>query len=74
MSVTMVRVALANYGCHIVECVAEGDRACARMEFSGVHVAPFRGFEPTGKIVRWRVLRCSASRRASSPRSGFSAI
>lgn len=51
--VVMVRGALANYKCQILECVAEGDRAFAKMEFSGLHVAPFRGFQPTGKIVHW---------------------
>jgi predicted ester cyclase len=49
----MVRSALANYRCHVLECVAEGDRAFAKMEFSDLHVAPFRGFQPTGKVVYW---------------------
>jgi steroid delta-isomerase-like uncharacterized protein len=51
--VSAIRTALANYRCHILECVAEGDKAFAKMEFSGLHVATFRGFEPTGKIVHW---------------------
>jgi hypothetical protein len=24
------------------------------MRFSGVHVAPFRGFAPTGKLIQWQ--------------------
>jgi steroid delta-isomerase-like uncharacterized protein len=51
--VTMIRTALAEYHCDILDCVAEGNRAFAKMQFSGLHVAPFRGFEPTGKIIRW---------------------
>jgi steroid delta-isomerase-like uncharacterized protein len=51
--VTMIRTALADYRCEILDCVSEEDRAFAKMEFSGLHVAPFRGFEPTGKILRW---------------------
>ena len=51
--VKMIRTALAQYRCDILDCVAEGDRAFAKMEFSGRHVALFRGFKPTGKIVHW---------------------
>jgi steroid delta-isomerase-like uncharacterized protein len=48
-----VRSALAQYRCEILECVTEGERAFAKMRFSGIHVATFRGFEPTGKMVSW---------------------
>lgn len=51
--VKMIRTALAEYRCRILDCVSEEDEAFAKMEFSGLHIAPFRGFEPTGKIVRW---------------------
>jgi steroid delta-isomerase-like uncharacterized protein len=51
--VRSVRNALAQYHCEIVECVAEDNRAFAKMCFSGVHAARFRGFEPTGKPVHW---------------------
>jgi steroid delta-isomerase-like uncharacterized protein len=51
--VRSVRGALADYRCEILECVAEGDRAFAKMLFSGVHVGNFRGFQPTGKVVQW---------------------
>jgi predicted ester cyclase len=51
--VTSVRSALADYRCRILESVTEGDMAFAKMEFSGRHVGPFRGFEPTHKDVRW---------------------
>jgi predicted ester cyclase len=52
--VRSIRSALADYRCEILECVAEGDRAFARMRFSGRHVGPFQGYEPTGKPVHWQ--------------------
>lgn len=52
--VQSVRTALANYHCEIQDCVAENDKAFAKMRFSGIHVAPFRGFEPTRKPVYWQ--------------------
>lgn len=51
--VRSVRSALADYNCEILDCVAEGNKAFAKMRFSGVHVAPFRGYQPTGKTVHW---------------------
>ena len=51
--VRSVRGAFADYHCEILDCVAEGDKAFAKMRFSGVHVAPFRGYKPTGKSVHW---------------------
>ena len=51
--VRSVRAALAGYRCEILTCVAEGDEAFAKMKFSGRHVAPFRGFEGTGKPIHW---------------------
>jgi steroid delta-isomerase-like uncharacterized protein len=51
--VRAVRDALADYHCEILDCVAEGDRAFARMRFSGRHVGAMRGFAPTGREVSW---------------------
>ena len=51
--VRSVRSALADYHCEILDCVAEQDRAFAKMRFSGIHVAPFRGYQPTGRPVHW---------------------
>jgi predicted ester cyclase len=51
--VRSVRGSLADYHCEILECVAEYPKAFAHMGFSGVHVAPFRGFAPTGMPVQW---------------------
>ena len=48
-----VRGSLAQYHCEILACVTEAPHAFARMQFSGLHVAPFRGQEPTGKPVQW---------------------
>jgi steroid delta-isomerase-like uncharacterized protein len=51
--VRSVRGSLANYHCEVIACVAEGDHAFARMLFSGIHVATFRGHPPSGKAVQW---------------------
>jgi predicted ester cyclase len=51
--VRSVRGALADYHCEILDCVTEGNRAFAKMRFYGIHVAPFRGYEPTGRLVHW---------------------
>ena len=51
--VRSVRAALADYRCEVLECVAEGDQAFAKMRFSRQHVASFRGYQPTGKPVHW---------------------
>ena len=51
--VRSVRGALADYRCEILDCVAEDDRAFARMRFAGRHTGPFRGFAPTGQEVSW---------------------
>lgn len=51
--VRSVRSALSDYRCEILDCVAEGDRAFARMRFSGRHTGPFRGHAPTGERVTW---------------------
>lgn len=50
----MVRTALADYRCDILESMIEkGQRAFAKMRFSGSHVGQFRGYAPTGKPVQW---------------------
>jgi predicted ester cyclase len=51
--VRSVRHALSNYRCEILECVTEGQQAFAKMRFSGVHVATFRGHSPTGQPIHW---------------------
>ena len=51
--VRSVRSALAGYRCEILACVAEGNEAFAKMRFTGRHVAPFRGYSPTGQRVEW---------------------
>jgi predicted ester cyclase len=51
--VRSVRGALANYNCEILACVSEGEQAFAKMRFSGLHVAPFRGYLATGLPVQW---------------------
>jgi predicted ester cyclase len=49
--VRSVRTPLEGYRCDILDCVTEGEKAFAKMRFSGVHVGPFRGYTPTGKSV-----------------------
>lgn len=51
--VRSIRGSLSDYHCEIVTCVAEGDRAFAKMHFSGRHTGSFRGHEPTGKPIHW---------------------
>jgi steroid delta-isomerase-like uncharacterized protein len=51
--VCSVRDSLSDYRCEILTCVAEGERAVAKMRFSGRHTVSFRGYEPTGKPVHW---------------------
>lgn len=51
--VRSVRGSLSGYHCEILECVSEGSQAFARMRFSGLHSAPFRGYAPTGRPVQW---------------------
>ena len=51
--VRSVRGSLSEYHCEILTSVAEGDRAFAKMRFSGRHTARFRGYEPTGQPVHW---------------------
>ena len=51
--VTFVTTALGDYRCDVQDIVSEGDRAFARVLFSGVHRGEFFGFAPTGKRVQW---------------------
>ena len=51
--VCSVRNTLASYRCEILDCVTEDNQAFAKMRFSGVHVAPLRGYLPTAKPLHW---------------------
>jgi hypothetical protein len=51
--VRSVRSAFANYRCEILTCVSEGEQAFAKIHFSGIHVAPFRGYSATAKPIHW---------------------
>ncbi|MDH4052483.1 MAG: ester cyclase [Rubrivivax sp.] len=48
-----VHAALAAYRCEILDLVVEGNKAFARMRFSGIHRGEFFGHQPTGKPVEW---------------------
>ena len=45
--------ALGDYRCDIRDIVSEGDKAFARVGFSGIHRGEFMGYAPTGKRVEW---------------------
>ena len=51
--VTMVTQALSGYRCDVVDLVVDGERAAAKVRFSGVHDGIFLGFPPTGRDVEW---------------------
>jgi len=51
--VQTIRDALADYHCEVHSMVVEGNKAFARMRFTGRHTGPLLGFEPTGKNVAW---------------------
>ena len=51
--VNSVRTALDGYRCDILDCVTQGEKAFAKMRFSGIHAGPFRGYQPTGKSLQW---------------------
>ena len=48
-----VHRALGDYRCIIDELVTDGNRAAARMRFTGKHRAEFLGVAATGKQVTW---------------------
>ena len=48
-----VHRALGDYRCIIDELVTDGDRAAARMRFTGKHRAEFLGVAATGRQVTW---------------------
>lgn len=48
-----VHEALGGYTCTIVDLVASGDRAVARLDFHGVHRGLFFGVPATGRDIRW---------------------
>lgn len=48
-----VLAALSAYRCDIIELIAEGLRAAARMMFHGIHSGRFMGAAPTGRRIAW---------------------
>jgi predicted ester cyclase len=48
-----VHAALGDYRCDIEEMICEGDKAFARMRFSGIHRGELLGYPPTGRRVEW---------------------
>lgn len=51
--VQMVTAALSGYRCEIEQLISDGDKAAARVRFSGLHVGEFLGYPPTGRHVEW---------------------
>jgi predicted ester cyclase len=51
--VDFVHLALGEYRCDILDLIVEGDKAFARMRFSGTHQGIFFGHKPIGKYIEW---------------------
>lgn len=51
--VRMITTALSGYRCDIMSLIVEGDRAAAKVRFSGTHTGDFLGYPPTGRHVEW---------------------
>jgi len=51
--VRMITTALSGYRCDVESLIVEGDRAAAKVRFSGVHTGEFLGYPPTGRHVEW---------------------
>ena len=52
--VDLITEALGDYRCDIQDIVAEGDKAFAKMLFSGIHRGEFLGYAPT------QISKCSS--------------
>ena len=48
--VQSVRNSLSGYRCEVLECVSENNKAFAKMRFSGLHSAHFRGYRKRPKF------------------------
>lgn len=56
---------LGNYRCEIEELIIAGNKAAARMRFSGIHKGTFYGVPPTKRKIAWigaAFFTCSADR------------
>jgi len=51
--VRAVTAAFDEFRCDVEELVVEGETAFAKVRFSGVHIGPLLGFEPTGRRVSY---------------------
>ena len=51
--VVMVTTALSRYRCDIESLIVDGNRAAAKVRFSGIHTGEFLGYAPTGHRVEW---------------------
>jgi steroid delta-isomerase-like uncharacterized protein len=52
--VRSVRHAFSTYRCEVADLLVDGDRAAARVRFSGVHdVGPFLDVPPSGRTLAW---------------------
>ena len=51
--VRAIRTALADYRCIIDDLIESGDRAAARITFTGVHRSELLGVAATGRTVSW---------------------
>lgn len=49
----LIHTALGGYTCAIVDIIEQGERAAARMRFTGVHRGTLFGVAPTGRPIAW---------------------
>jgi len=52
--VSMVTTSLADYRCEIKTLIVGKNEAAARLRFSGMHVGPFLGYQPTRRQIEWQ--------------------
>ena len=52
--VSMVTTSLADYRCEIRTLIVDQNEAAARLRFSGMHVGPFLGYQPTRRQIEWQ--------------------
>jgi predicted ester cyclase len=53
-SLAMLHKGFPDYNFTIEDMIAEGDKVCARVTFTGTHAGEYLGFAPTGKKVSYK--------------------
>jgi hypothetical protein len=68
-----VRRGAPDFANEVVELVTDGERAAARLRYSGTHAGPLLGIPAPGRRFTTRARRSSPPRPVSSPAPGSSA-